>query len=162
MTPPIETGTGFDLHLERIIDAPRDAVWRCWTEADLLGQWYCPKPWKADVHQIDVWPGGQSTMTFRGPDGEEMPQNGMYLFVEPGKTLIFTDGYSAGFVPQPQTFMTGYVLLEDVPGGKTKMIWGAKHSTEDGKKQHEEMGFEQGWGAAADQLSDLAKSLIAA
>jgi uncharacterized protein YndB with AHSA1/START domain len=101
-------------------------------------------------------------MMFNGPDGEKMPQIGMYLYVEPGKTLIFTDAYTEGFVPQPTSFMTGYVLLENAPGGKTKMTWGAKHATEDGMKQHIDMGFEQGWNAAADQLDEVAQSLAAA
>ena len=91
-----------------------------------------------------------------------MPQDGIHLYVEPEKILIFTDAYKEGFVPQPQSFMTGYVLLEDASDGKTRMVWGAKHATEEGMKQHIDMGFEQGWGAAAEQLNELAKSVAAA
>lgn len=159
MKQPIEQGTGFDLNIERIIDAPRATVWRCWTEPELMSQWYCPKPWQADVHQLDLWPGGKSSMTFNGPDGEKMPLEGIHLFIDPEKTLVFTDAYREGFVPQPESFMTGYVLLEDAPDGKTKMIWGAKHATEESKQKHIEMGFEQGWNAASDQLNELAQSL---
>ena len=34
-----------DLMISRIIEAPRDALWRCWVEPELLKQWFCPKPW---------------------------------------------------------------------------------------------------------------------
>lgn len=159
MTFVVTPGEGLDLHIERKITAPRNVVWRCWTEAELLERWYCPKPWKAEVHKADVRPGGTSEMTFHGPDGEAMPQTGMYLFVDPRRELVFTDAYREGFIPQPQSFMTGYVQLQDAAGGGTIMIWGAKHATEDGRKQHLEMGFEQGWGAAADQLNELTREL---
>lgn len=162
MTALIDTTTGYDLHIVRELNAPRDAVWRCWTEASLLEQWYCPKPWRVTDAVIDIRPGGRSSMMFNGPDGEKMPQNGMYLYVDPARTLIFTDAYTEGFVPQPTSFMTGYVLLEDLAGGITKMIWGAKHATEEGMKQHQDMGFETGWNAAADQLNELAQTVATA
>ncbi|MAT35674.1 MAG: polyketide cyclase [Ponticaulis sp.] len=159
MTFVVKAGEGLDLHIEREFTVPREIIWRCWTEAELLGEWYCPKPWRADVHKLDVRPGGTSEMTFKGPEGEAMPQNGMYLYVDPHRELVFTDSYREGFIPQADSFMTGYVQLEDTPDGGTKMIWGAKHATEDGRKQHLEMGFEQGWGAAAGQLDELAREL---
>jgi uncharacterized protein YndB with AHSA1/START domain len=55
--------------------------------------------------------------------------------------------------------MTGYVILSDAPDGGTHMEWGARHWSEESKKQHEAMGFEAGWNAAADQLDALALTL---
>ena len=40
-----DTSPDFTLEIERIIQAPRKTVWRCWTEPELLRQWYCPAPW---------------------------------------------------------------------------------------------------------------------
>ncbi|MCB1421313.1 MAG: SRPBCC domain-containing protein, partial [Nitratireductor sp.] len=37
----------FTLFIERTLAAPRSKVWRCWTEPELLEQWYCPRPWQA-------------------------------------------------------------------------------------------------------------------
>lgn len=55
--------------------------------------------------------------------------------------------------------MTGYVRLSDEPGGGTRMIWGARHKTAEDARSHLGMGLEQGWGATAQQLEDLAKTL---
>lgn len=55
--------------------------------------------------------------------------------------------------------ITCYVRLADAPDGGTRMIWGARHWKGEDAKAHLEMGFEQGWGAAADQLEELAQSI---
>ena len=34
-----------ELVVDRVLRAPRASVWRCWTEPELLKQWFCPKPW---------------------------------------------------------------------------------------------------------------------
>jgi uncharacterized protein YndB with AHSA1/START domain len=152
-----------DLKVERVIDAPRDAVWRCWIEAELLKQWYCPKPWRVTEADIKLVPGGRFNCVFQGPKPEERHDlTGCYLEVVPGERLVFTDGFSEGFVPRPKHFMTGYVDLSDEANGKTRMVWGARHATAEDRQAHLDMGFEQGWGAAADQLEELARSLAKA
>ena len=83
----------------------------------------------------------------------------MLLEVVPQERLIFTDGYSERFVPRPNSFMTAYVHLTDHDNGKTKMVWGARHASAQDKRKHLDMGFEQGWNAAAGQLDELAKSI---
>lgn len=161
MASPIEITPQNDLELVigRIIDAPRHAVWRCWTEEALLKQWYCPKPWSVPEADLDVRPGGRFNTVFAGPDGERMENEGIWLEIVPETRLVFTDFFTEGFIPQGEGFMTGFVELSDAPGGKTKFIWGARHRTAAGCKQHLEMGFEQGWGAAAEQLEAAAQSI---
>lgn len=43
-----------DLKLELTLDAPREKVWRCWTEAELLKQWFAPKPYTTPRAELDV------------------------------------------------------------------------------------------------------------
>lgn len=148
----------FTLFIDRQIAAPRDIVWRCWSEPKLLEQWYCPKPWQAREVELDLKPGGRFNSLFCGPDGERMPLTGIFLEVVPKERLIFTDAFREGFWPQPQSFMTGTVELSDTEGG-TRMVWSARHAGEESLNQHVEMGFEAGWNAAADQLAALAASL---
>lgn len=160
MTPPDQGTQEFTLEIERVIDAPRDVVWRCWTQPDLLMRWYCPAPWKVTQAEIDVKAGGRMNCIMEGPnDGERHEIIGMLLEVVPHERLTFTDGYSEGFIPRPDPFMTGYVRLSDHGDGKTKMVWGARHTSAEAKRKHLEMGFEQGWNAAAGQLDELAKSI---
>ena len=88
-----------------------------------------------------------------------MPLTGIFLEIVPQERLVFTDAYSEGFFPRAESFMTGTVELSDTNDGKTRMIWSARHTSEETVKQHIEMGFEQGWNAAADQLDELAATL---
>jgi uncharacterized protein YndB with AHSA1/START domain len=60
-----------ELTLTKIINAPRRSVWRCWTEAALLRQWFAPRPWTTPRAELDVRPGGASlaVLTFEALDG---------------------------------------------------------------------------------------------
>ena len=72
------------------------------------------------------------------------------------KKLVWTDALSAGYRPNDKAFMTGTIILEP-HGAGTKYTAIATHANEDIKKQHEAMGFEQGWGIALDQLIEEMK-----
>jgi uncharacterized protein YndB with AHSA1/START domain len=148
------------LSITRHFKAPRASVWRCWSEPELLKQWYCPKPWYVSVAEIDLRPGGSSYVVMNGPNGEENKLPGQYLEVVDGERLTFTDAFIGDWIPGPNTpFMTGYVILSDAEDGGTNMEWGARHWTNETVEQHKAMGFEAGWNAAADQLDVLAASL---
>lgn len=151
----------FSLVLRREIAAPRAAVWRCWTEAHLLQQWYCPKPWTVPEAEIDLRPGGRMNCVMQGPDGTRIEVKGIWLAIEPETRLIFTDAYAEGFLPQPDSFMTGFVELADAPDGGTALTWGARHRNEADVQKHLEMGFEEGWKAASNQLDELARRIAA-
>ncbi len=148
-----------ELRLDATLSAPRAAVWRCWTQAALLKEWYCPKPWRVSSADLDVRPGGRFNTVFAGPNGERVENAGSFLEAVPLEKLTFTDAYIEGFIPAETHFMTGYVELSDAPGDATHMIWGARHVNDDDTKKHLAMGFADGWKAAAGQLEELAKSL---
>lgn len=147
------------LSITRVIEAPREVVWRCWTEGALLKQWFCPKPWRVASVDMEVRAGGRMNNVMEGPNGERMENVGSFLEVQPGERLVFTDGYAEDFMPRPDSFMTGVVELSDAGAGGTQVVWSARHATQETKQRHLEMGFEQGWSAAAEQLNELAKSV---
>jgi uncharacterized protein YndB with AHSA1/START domain len=147
-----------DLVLDRLLQAPRAAVWRCWTEPELLTQWFCPRPWRAVDFVVDLRPGGGSRCTMLGPDGETVPNEGVYLEVVPERRLVFTDAYTAGWVPANSPFFTGVIDLADEDGG-TRYRVRARHWTDEARDRHEKMGFHEGWGHATDQLEALARTL---
>jgi len=149
----------FALTLERVMDAPVEKVWRCWTEAPLLEQWFCPKPWYVTDARMDLRPGGESYSVMNGPDGERFENLGVYLEVIPMKKIVTTDAFLPGWVPSGRAFMVAETLFEDAAGGKTKYTARALHWSEEAMKEHEAMGFHDGWGMAADQLEALAKTL---
>lgn len=147
-----------ELLLTRLIDAPPASVFRCWTEPELIVQWFTPPPWKTIHAEIDLRAGGASLIVMQGPDGTEMPNHGVYLEVVRHERLVFTDAYSAGWVPADKPFFTGILTFED-EGGKTRYTARARHWTVEDCDQHEKMGFHEGWGVATDQLAALAATL---
>jgi len=140
-----------ELSLTRFIDAPPERVWE--VLANRQEEWFCPAPWRAEIDHQDRRPGGRCEMTFHGPDGEAMPQNGIYLAWEEGRRFITTDAITADFMPA-EPFMIGIWEIEP-DGSGTRYTARARHWTEEARKSHEEMGFEAGWGACADQLKAL-------
>jgi uncharacterized protein YndB with AHSA1/START domain len=147
-----------ELVLERRLAAPRAAVWRCWTEPELLVRWFTPAPWQTASAELDVRPGGSSRVVMRSPEGEEFPNLGVYLAVDPGWRLVFTDAFTEAWVPSERPFFVGEITLADEDGG-TRYRAVARHWTAEACREHEAMGFHEGWGKAADQLEALAQTL---
>lgn len=150
--------TEHELVLTRLIDAPRDKLFRCWTDADLLPKWFVPAPWTIAKAEVDVRPGGRSFIVMRDPDGNEYPNDGVYLEIVPNEKIVFTDAYTAGWVPSQKPFFTGIITFAD-EDGRTRYTARARHWRAEDKENHEKMGFHEGWGICADQLEALAKTL---
>ena len=83
-----------ELSLTRHIDAPPDKVWS--VLADRQEEWFCPRPWRAEIGHQDRRAGGRCEMTFYGTDGEVMPQNGIYLAFDEGRRFVTTDALAYG------------------------------------------------------------------
>ncbi len=147
-----------ELVLTRLIQAPRRNLWRCWTEADLLKQWFAPRPWTTPRAELDVRPGGSSRVTMRSPEGQEFENPGVYLDVVPEERLVVTDAYTEAWVPSAKPFMTLILTFSDEAGG-TRYTARVRHWSAEDKETHETMGFHEGWGLCADQLAKLAASL---
>ncbi len=147
-----------ELVLTRLIAAPRANVFRAWTEPALLKQWFAPRPYSTPVAELDVRPGGSNLVVMRTPDGNDMPNRGVYLEVVPNERLVFTDAFVNAWEPSPKPFMTVILTFED-EGGKTRYTARVRHWTVADREQHEKMGFHQGWGICTDQLAALAATL---
>jgi uncharacterized protein YndB with AHSA1/START domain len=146
-----------ELVLTRLIDAPRALLYRAWTDPEMLKQWFAPLPYTTPRAELDVRPGGANLVVMAGPDGQEMPNRGIYLEVVPNEKIVFTDAFVAAWVPAPKPFMTVILTFED-EGGKTRYTARVRHWTAEDKETHEKMGFHQGWGICADQLTALVTS----
>lgn len=152
------TTTDRELVLTRLIDAPRAKLFRCWTEPELMKQWFVPAPWTLAKAEVDLRPGGSSLVVMRDPEGNEYPNPGIYLEVVKDQKLVFTDAYVSAWQPSEKPFMTAIVTFED-EAGKTRYTARALHWTAEDRKTHEEMGFHEGWGKCADQLAALAAKI---
>ena len=148
-----------ELVLEREMAASPEAIFRCWTEPQLMVQWFTPAPWKTIHAETDLRSGGASYVVMQSPEGQEFPNRGVYLEVIPNRKIVFTDAYTAGWVPSAKPFFTGIVEMEDLGGGRTRYVARARHWRAEDAESHKQMGFHEGWGKAADQLEALAKTL---
>lgn len=153
------TKTAHGLILNRLLDAPTDKLFRCWTTPELLKQWFAPKPYTTPVAELDVRPGGASNIVMKSPEGQEIPCPGSYLEVVPNRKLVFSDAFTGNWVPKEGApFMVATITFEP-EGDKTRYIAIVRHWSDADKKKHEEMGFHKGWGQCAEQLEALARTL---
>lgn len=137
-----------------LIPAPRQEVYRAWTDPELLKQWFAPRPFTTPVARLDVRPGGASLIVMRDPGGVDMPNTGVYLEVVPNERLVFTNAYTQAWEPSERPFVTFIVTFEDEAGG-TRYTARARHWSVADREMHEGMQFQAGWRQCADQLTAL-------
>ena len=135
------TKAEFELAIERHIAAPPEVVFRVWTTR---------------IIEHDMRPGGRSALEMRGPDGASSPMEGVFLEVVPNRRIVFTNAFTAGWMPQ-KPFMVGVFDFTPQAGG-TRYRAASRHWDAETHQQHEAMGFQRGWGAVADQLAALAEA----
>lgn len=152
------TKAQFELSVERYIDAPPEIVYRVWTQR--LEEWWAPKPWTSKIIEQDLRPGGRSAIIMTGPDGTAQPMEGVILKVVSNESIVFTNAFTAGWIPQTP-FMVGFFSFTP-EGSGTRYRAGSRHWDEATHKQHEAMGFTQGWGIVAGQLAELAEADVKA
>jgi uncharacterized protein YndB with AHSA1/START domain len=145
-----------ELVVERLMDVPAAALWKAYTHH--LNEWFCPPPWRAEVQVMDLRAGGRAAITMYGPNGEAVPNEGVYLEVIPERLIVFTDAFQAGWKPAGP-FMVGFFELEP-QGDKTLYRGRARHWSKEAFEQHQAMGFEAGWGTVAEQWEEVAKRLV--
>lgn len=147
-----------DLSFTRILNAPRKAIWDCWTTPHHMKAFFMPKPHILESADIDLRPGGRFNSVVN-VDGTRMENFGVILEVIEGQRLVFTDAYTEGWKPAPEPFMTAIVDLQDHDEGGTLYTATARHRSAQAQKAHTDMGFIDGWNTVADQLEAYAQSL---
>lgn len=152
---PVVVDPTTDLVLDRFVDVSPKAVWDAWTIPEQLVQWFTPAPWSTVAVEVDLWPGGKMHTVMASPEGEQYPSTGCYLEVVEGRRLVFTSALGPGYrpvpVPEDQFHFTAIIDIV-AEGSGTRYTATALHDSESARKQHEAMGFTDGWGAALDQM----------
>jgi uncharacterized protein YndB with AHSA1/START domain len=149
-----------DITITRIFDAPRDIVWKAWTDPEYCKRWWGPKNFTAPVSKIDLRVGGKYLSCMRGLDGKEYWSAGVYREIVPRERLVMTDSFAdekGNIVPASYYGMAEEwpmelqvtVTLEDFVG-KTKMT--LKHEGIPAGLMRELT--ETGWNESFDKLAD--------
>ena len=149
-----------DLRIERVIKAPRSAVWRAWTDPESFAQWWIPKPAVCRVEAMDLVPGG-ALVTRMSDDGVRFVPHldACYLAVEPDQRLVFTTALTGGWRPAADPFITAIIALEDRAEG-TLYSAHVMHKSAEVRRHHAELGFYDGWGTVARQLAELVEGRL--
>lgn len=153
-----ETSNPRELSVSIWIDAKPETVWQVMTER--MTEWWCPKPWTVTIDEQDFRAGGRCAMTMHGPEGEIMPNEGLFLEVVPGQRFVTTDAVvrgADGRLAPAGPFMIGGWEIEPEGTGTRYTGW-ARHWTDEARQSHEDMGFTPGWGAVAEQLKALCEA----
>jgi len=143
-----------DLELVRDVPVTPSEVFAAWTDPESLKQWFAPRPYSIPVVEIDLRPGGGFRTVMNDPDGEQMMDStGCFLDVVPDERLVWTSALTTGYRPVEESMpFTAIVELQpNATGGCTYRAI-AIHRDPAGMKQHEEMGFHDGWGTVVDQM----------
>lgn len=157
-TAPIHDPGPNDLLLVRRMAASPMNIWRCWTEPELLKQFFAPAPGKTTEAVIEPVPGGRFYTRMVFDEFGEIGGEGCILLAEPGRRLVFTDALSQGFRPKDEAFFTADILLTPIEGGCEYRVI-ARHANAEAAQKHRDMGFDSGWGQVAGQLEAVAASL---
>ena len=144
----------YELSVTRLIDAPPAKVWDAMVNR--TNEWWCPRPWRAEMDFGSRAPGGYSMAVMHGPDGEVNRHPGYLLAWDEGKRFAMTDAIEQGLQPAGP-FMLGIWEIEP-EGSGTRYTARARHWTSETMAHHREMGFEEGWGVCADQLKALCEA----
>ena len=105
--------TGRELVITRTLDAPREVVWRAWTDPRHMRHWWGPRDYTTPVCEIDLRVGGKWFFCMRSPDGHDIWCTGVYREIAPPERLVFTDCFAderGNVVPA-----THYGMPDDIP-----------------------------------------------
>jgi uncharacterized protein YndB with AHSA1/START domain len=149
------TGTAErDLVIERTFDAPREAVWQAWVDADAVVQWWGPRGFTTTVHEMDVRPGGVWRFIMHGPDGTDYHNKVLYEEVAQPQRLVYSHGADddSDFLPFHVT-----VTFED-QGGRTRVRLRMRFATPADRGRAIEFGAKEGGTQTMERLAEyLAK-----
>jgi len=138
-----------ELNIRRTFNAPRELVFRAWTEPQLLAQWSCPRGFTFSENRGELRVGGTFSARMRSPEGTEHRLRGVYREIVPPERLVFTHCWvDEQGAPGPETLVT-VTLAEH--GGRTEMSFHqALFVSVEARDRHE-----QGWTNCFERLAEL-------
>lgn len=155
--------------IERIFDAPREMVWKAWTDPEIVKKWWGPEGFTAPSTKVDLRVGGKYIYAMRGPEGSEwdriMYSSGIYKEIVPNEKLVVTDYFSdsEGNKIDPKDYgmpdntpdeMQVIVRFEDAGKEKTKLsIIYPKPESEEQFQAMLKSGMKEGWNSSLDKFA---------
>ena len=142
-----------ELTITRTINAPREKVFKAWTDPVQLANWWGPKGFSSTIHEADARPGGKIYIDMKAPDGTVYPMDGEFYEINPPERLVFI---SAALDKNNKRLfeVLNTVTFADV-NGKTKLTLHVRVSKIRSEDAHYLDGMNQGWTGSLDRLTQL-------
>ena len=153
-TASVTLPTDDQILITREFDAPRELVYRAWTEPDLVRRWWHANRGEITVCEIDLRVGGRWRYAMVTPDGTEVAFNGEYREIAPNERIVQTEV----FEPYPHAGAVETLTFEDVDG-RTRVTMLVQHQLPEHRDMHINSGMEAGLQDALDLLEQVARSL---
>ncbi len=144
----------------RIFDAPRELVWKAYTDPDYVMQWWGPKGFTSPFCRMDFRVGGKYLLCMRSPDGQEFWNGGEYHEIVPNEKIVssmyFADSKgnkveAAHYGIEHEAIDDAYdvITFEDLGDGRTKLTFVGNETMENAK----ESGQMEGWNQILDKFA---------
>ena len=145
---------GREIIITTVFNAPREHVFRTYTDPNLIPQWWGLRVHTTTVDTMDVRPGGVWRLVSRDAAGDEFAFKGVYHSVAPPERLVRTSEFEG---------MPGHVSLEtatfEEQDGKTKVTAIAVFQTVEDRDGMLASGMEEGVAETMDRLAELLQKL---
>ena len=160
--------SGLEFVITRVFDAPRDLVWKAWTERERLMRWFGPKGFTMPVATLEFRPGGVFHYCLRSPDGHDMWGKFVYRDIMAPECIVLVNSFSdkqGNLTRHPMSPTWPLEMLSTTTftehEGKTTITvrWAPLNATEAERKTFDEgrAGMSQGWGGTMEQLEAYLK-----
>lgn len=160
----VKSSTAEDFIISRTFDAPRDLVWKAFSDSERMKHWWGPKGFTVIHSKMDLRPGGTYHYCLRAPDGQLMWGRFVYREIVAPERMVLVSSFSdeqGGITRHPMAptwprQMLSTFLFED-DNGKTKLTikWAPLDPTEEERQTFEagRNSMQQGWSGTFEQLA---------
>jgi uncharacterized protein YndB with AHSA1/START domain len=140
----------------RVFEAPRELVWKAYTEPEHIRQWMLGyEGWTMAVCEVDLRPGGAYRYAWRNEDGEELTISGVHKEVEPPERLVATESWGWGG-DWPEALNT---IVLDEEDGRTTLTVTVRYPSQEARDAALATGMTDGWSQSYDWLDEHLGSL---
>ena len=144
-----------EILIEHVFDAPRELVWKAWTDPEHVAKWWGPQGMTTRVDELDLRPGGRWRYVMMAPDGSEYPQKGVFREIVPPETIVTSAEFEVGAEGPHKVILT--YRFDDL-GDKTKLTMRSGMYLP--MSEQEQMGVIEGWNSNFDSLDDYLATLV--
>jgi uncharacterized protein YndB with AHSA1/START domain len=155
--------------VKRVFDAPRELLWKAWTDPHYLMQWWGPKGFTSPVCKVDFRVGGKFLCCMRTPDGQDFWNAGEYHEIVPHEKIVYSMYFSdadgnkveaAEYGIEHEAIEDAYdvALFEDLGNGQTQLTLIGNETMESAK----ESGQVEGWNQILDKVAAVVAEMAKA